>query len=291
MTIQDLKNQFQDELSSQYTAEEIDTIFYILAEKYLRKDKSIIRAGLHESWAELTSSKMLFNLALMQLKSGTPYQYVVGETEFFGHKIFVNSDVLIPRPETEELVEWIKTDTTSISSDFDGNILDIGTGSGAIAIALKKAFPKASVHALDISEKALETAKNNALYNHTEIHFHLIDILNTDLKELPFFDIIVSNPPYIPVSEKEKMQVQVTDFEPNNALFVSDENPIEFYEKISYLAQDKLKPKGCVYVETHQDFMEETKKMYEYGFAKVWAKKDLSNNWRMLKAQQPYSCK
>lgn len=290
MTIQDIKNRFGDRLSKLYEKEEIDTIFYILAEKFLRKDKSIIRAGLHESWSELRTAEMHFDFALNQLELGAPYQYVVGETQFMNHRIFVNPSVLIPRPETEELAEWIIQDFTNPNNEFNGNILDIGTGSGALAIALKAAFPKATVHALDISEKAIESAKNNALYNHTEINFHSIDILNSDLKELPYFDIIVSNPPYIPESEKAQMQRQVVHYEPKEALFVSDENPTEFYFQISQLAQERLKPKGCVYLEIHQDLMEKTKEIYEYGFAKVNAKKDISGNWRMIKAQQPYSC-
>lgn len=290
MTIQDLKNRFTENLSDLYTKDEIDTIFFVLAEKFLRKDKSIIRAGMHESWSELRSSEKNFDFALNQLQLGTPYQYVIGETPFMEHRIFVSPSVLIPRPETEELASWIIRDFTNPHHAFDGNILDIGTGSGALAIALKAAFPKANVHALDISKKALEVAKNNALYNHTDIHFHEIDILNTDLSELPYFDIIVSNPPYIPTSEKADMQKQVTDYEPNEALFVSDENPTEFYFQISQLAQDRLKPKGCVYLEIHQNLMEKTKEIYDYGFAKVEAKKDISGNWRMLKAQQPFSC-
>lgn len=290
MTIRDFKNQYTERLKELYTKDEINTIFFILAEKFLNKDKSIILAGLDEYWSELESAKKYFDHSLNQLAIGTPYQYVVGETEFLNHKIFVNPSVLIPRPETEELVEWIKTDFTNPNNEFNGSILDIGTGSGAIAIALKSAFPNASVHALDISEKALEVAKNNALYNHVDIHFHQINILETDLKELPYFDIIVSNPPYIPMAEKENMDKQVTDFEPNEALFVTDENPTEFYFKISQLAQDRLRPRGRVYLEIHQNLMEKTKEIYDLGFSRVETRKDISNNWRMLRAEQPYTC-
>ncbi|MDG4946199.1 peptide chain release factor N(5)-glutamine methyltransferase [Weeksellaceae bacterium KMM 9713] len=291
MTIQDIRDKFQERLSELYTKDEIDTIFFSLAETHLRKDKNIIRAGLHESWPELKDAEKHFDFALTNLMTGTPFQYVMGETQFMDHKLFVNPNVLIPRPETEELAEWIIQDYTNPNNEFDGNILDIGTGSGALAIALKAAFPKASVHALDISPEALEVAKNNAMYNHTKINFHEIDILNTFLDDLPYFDIIVSNPPYIPSSEKAEMQEQVSKHEPEIALFVPDEDPTVFYNKINQLALDKLKPKAAVYLEIHQNLMEETKKIFEFSFGKVNAKKDISNNWRMLKVQQPFTCK
>ncbi|MGI9526948.1 MAG: peptide chain release factor N(5)-glutamine methyltransferase [Weeksellaceae bacterium] len=290
MTIRNIKDQFTERLKDLYTKDEINTIFYILAQKFLHKDQSIIKAGLDESWSEIESAQKHFEYALTQLVMGAPYQYVVGETQFLDYRIFVNSSVLIPRPETEELVEWIKRDYTNASNEFNGSILDIGTGSGAIAIALKDAFPSATVHALDISKKALDIAKNNAMYNHTKINFHEINILESDLKDLPYFDIIVSNPPYIPISEKKDMDTQVVDFEPNEALFVSDENPTSFYFQISQLAQDRLKPRGRVYLEIHQNLMEKTKEIYDMGFSKVEVRKDISGNWRMLRAEQPYTC-
>lgn len=290
MTIRDLKNKFTARLQNLYSKEESDHIFYILAEKFLRKDKSIIRLGLDEEWREIREAQLHFDMALNQLELGTPYQYVIGETTFMNHRLFVNPSVLIPRPETEELAEWIIQDFSHPDIEFNGNILDIGTGSGVLAIALKKAFPNAVVHALDISEKALEVAKNNAQYNQANIHFHQKDILKSDLTDFPYFDIIVSNPPYIPESEKQQMQDQVVKFEPEQALFVTDENPTEFYFQISQLAQERLKPKGCVYLEIHQNLMEKTKEIYDLGFAKVQVKKDISGNWRMLRAQQPYTC-
>lgn len=290
MKIRDIKNQYSKELENLYTKSEIDTIFFILAEKFLRKDKDIIRLGLDEEWSEIKQAKLHFEFALNQLKLGTPYQYVIGETTFLDYRIFVNSAVLIPRPETEELTAWIIEDNDNPNNPFNGNILDIGTGSGVLAIALKDKFPNASVHALDISENALEVAKNNALYNHVKINFHHIDILKNDLSELPYFDIIVSNPPYIPNSEKEKMSQSVTKFEPNEALFVPDDDVMKFYFQISQIAQERLKPKGKVYLELHQDYMQEAKKIYDSGFAHVDVKKDISDNWRMLRAEQPYSC-
>lgn len=290
MTLQDLKNRFQQELKNQYTVNEIDTIFFSLAETYLRKDKSIIRAGLHESWPELKQTQKQFDFALIQLKTGTPYQYVVGHTQFLDHTLFVNPSVLIPRPETEELAEWIIGDFTNPNNEFNGSILDIGTGSGALAIALKTAFPNAVVHAIDISPEAIEVAANNAMYNHTNIHFHTLDVLKDKLDDLPYFDIIVSNPPYIPQAEKEDMSPQVTQHEPAKALFVPDENPGLFYQQINEIALEKLRPKGALYLEIHQELKQETEKIFSYSFGKVEAKKDMSGNWRMLKVQQPYTC-
>lgn len=291
MKLQSIKDLFDQSLSEHYTYQEIDTIFYILAEKYLHKNKSILRSSLHEEWSETATSALLFRAALEQLKAGKPYQYVVGETQFMEHRIFVNEKVLIPRPETEELVEWIVQDFTHPHKEFNGNILDVGTGSGAIAIALKNKFPNAIVHALDISPEALKQAQINADYNQTPIHFHLIDFLNSELDDLPHFDIIVSNPPYIPESEQDEMQSQVVDFEPKEALFVPDENPLLFYKQLSYTAQDRLKNDGTLYVEIHQNLKDSTEKLYEYGFAKVESRKDISGNWRMVKARQPYTCK
>lgn len=291
MTLQSIRDNYQKLLKNLYSKEEIDLIFFHLAELYLNKKKTTLRAGLHENWSEIEASQILFESALFQLQKGTPYQYVTGETEFYGLPLFVNKNVLIPRPETEELVDWIVKDYKNNLAFSQGTFLDIGTGSGAIAIALKKAFPNAVVHALDISQEALDVAKKNADFNQVKIHFHLIDIMNTTLDDLPTFDIIVSNPPYIPAKEKENMDKNVIAFEPHTALFVEDENPTCFYSKISELAQDKLSLSGRVYLETHQEYMEEVKQIYEYGFARVKAKKDISQNWRMLRAEQAFTCK
>ena len=284
MTIQDIKTKFEEGLKDKYSKAEIDVIFYSLAEKYLRKDKSIIRLALHESWSEIEESKLLFDLALFDLQKGKPYQYVLGECDFMGNHLYINQNVLIPRPETEELVEWISDDFKLKKEEFSGNIIDIGTGSGAIAIAFKKNFPKAKVYALDISGEALEVAKRNAVINHVELDFIQFDILQDDYSDLPKFDLIVSNPPYIPEKEKENMQPEVVNNEPHNALFVPDEEPLVFYKSIKDLSIEKLNTNGQIYLEIHQDLKEETEEVFKSDF-EVKAKKDISGNWRMLRVE------
>ena len=284
MTIQDIKTKFEEGLKDKYSKAEIDVIFYSLAEKYLRKDKSIIRLALHESWSEIEESKLLFDLALFDLQKGKPYQYVLGECDFMGNHLYINQNVLIPRPETEELVEWISDDFKLKKEEFSGNIIDIGTGSGAIAIAFKKNFPKAKVYALDISGEALEVAKRNAVINHVELDFIQFDILQDDYSDLPKFDLIVSNPPYIPEKEKENMQPEVVNNEPHNALFVPDEEPLVFYKSIKDLSIEKLNTNGRIYLEIHQDLKEETEEVFKSDF-EVKAKKDISGNWRMLRVK------
>ena len=284
MTIQDIKTKFEEGLKDKYSKAEIDVIFYSLAEKYLRKDKSIIRLALHESWSEIEESKLLFDLALFDLQKGKPYQYVLGECDFMGNHLYINQNVLIPRPETEELIEWISDDFKLKKEEFPGNIIDIGTGSGAIAIALKKNFPKAKVYALDISGEALEVAKRNAVINHIELDFIQFDILKDDYSDLPKFDLIVSNPPYIPEKEKENMQPEVVNNEPHNALFVPDEEPLVFYKSIKDLSIEKLNTNGRIYLEIHQDLKEETEEVFKSDF-EVKAKKDISGNWRMLRVK------
>ncbi|MGQ1928497.1 peptide chain release factor N(5)-glutamine methyltransferase [Ornithobacterium rhinotracheale] len=283
MTIRTFKERYDQALKDLYTPQEIDVIFYELAELYLKKNKSIIRAGLDESWAELVQSQMLFDISLARLKQGEPYQYVIGKTEFMKLPFYVNRDVLIPRPETEELVEWI---LKKYPEDFSGNILDIGTGSGAIAISLKKYLPNANVYGIDISKEAIEVAKKNADINMVEVNFLERDIfkLSAD-KELPKWDLIVSNPPYIPEKEKEEMDRQVVKFEPQTALFVPDEKPLLYYQAICDYAVSHISPQAGVYVEIHQDLKDETEKIFEKKFSKVKAQKDISGNWRMIKAR------
>lgn len=284
MTIRSFKERYYQALKELYTAEEIDVIFYELGELYLKKNKSIIRAGLDECWPELVYSQMLFDISLARLKQGEPYQYVIGKAEFMKLPFFVNKEVLIPRPETEELVEWILKE---YSEDFSGNILDIGTGSGAIAISLKKHLPKAQVYGIDVSKDAIEVAKKNANIHMVEVDFLERDIfkLSAD-KKLPKWDLIVSNPPYIPEREKEKMDRQVVNFEPQKALFVPNEKPLLYFQAICDYAISHSKPEASVYVEIHQDLKAETQTIFERKFTQVKAKKDISSNWRMIRAKK-----
>ena len=217
-----------------------------------------------------------------KLKEYVPIQYILGETEFFGLPFHVNESVLIPRPETEELVDWIRNEN---DRNANPGILDIGTGSGCIAISLKHEFINATVDAFDISEKALETAQNNATLNKLEVTFSKVDILNTPEMEQKW-DIIVSNPPYVTELEKSEILPNVLDYEPHLALFVPDNNPLLFYRCIAIFAQQHLKPRGKLYFEINRQFGKATVDLLTaMGFGNVELRKDISGNDRMVRAE------
>ena len=215
-----------------------------------------------------------------RLENNEPIQYVLGKTEFYGLVFKVNSSVLIPRPETEELVEWILLEAKQANS----HLLDIGTGSGCIAIALAKHLHNSRVDAWDISEKALEVAFHNATTNDVSVNFSKVDVLKP-INVNKCFDVIVSNPPYIAVSEKEKMESNVLDFEPYEALFVPNREPLVFYDRIADIAKDLLNNNGLLYFEINQSKGEEIVELLQSkGFADVELKKDISGNYRMVRA-------
>lgn len=217
-----------------------------------------------------------------RLKIYEPYQYILEKTEFYGMPFFVTPDVLIPRPETEELVEWILSEI-SIPKP---KILDIGTGSGIIAIALAKNLPDAEVHAWDVSENALSVARKNAELNAVGVQFSLKDVLQP-IKIDTIFDVIVSNPPYVLESEKATMEQNVLDFEPHLALFVPDENPLLFYDKIADFALNNLKKNGKLFFEINRAKGKDICKMLsEKRFANVELRKDISENARMIRAEK-----
>jgi release factor glutamine methyltransferase len=216
-----------------------------------------------------------FKQIIAALKTNKPVQYILGETEFYGLKVIVNKHTLIPRPETEELVDWI------LKEEFS-SALDIGTGSGCIPIALAK-NTNAKISAIDVSEDALRVAKRNAVINGVEINFFRQDILKTDA--LPNVDVIVSNPPYVLESEKELMLDNVLEYEPNLALFVADNNPLLFYKKIGELAAKSLNCKGKLYFEINEKYGNEILEMLrKLGFVDIALKKDVNDKNRMLKA-------
>lgn len=281
MKLSDLKSIYQKELQNQYSESEIDTIFYWVAEKILDKPTSMLRLALDEEWYEFEEKKNQFLFKLMLLKDFKPVQYVVGESEFFGKKFFVNENVLIPRPETEELIEWILND----NPNFEGKILDVGSGSGCIPVVLKSHFPQAEVFSIDFSKGAIEIAKSNAEYHQTPIQSLEMDFLDdSNWNKLPLFDIIVSNPPYIAESEKSDMKENVLKYEPKTALFVPDNDPLIFYRKIADFASTHLNPCGKIYVEINQNLGEETKELLQKYFQNVELRKDISGNYRMIKA-------
>ncbi|MBC8033571.1 MAG: peptide chain release factor N(5)-glutamine methyltransferase [Chitinophagaceae bacterium] len=216
-----------------------------------------------------------------ELLRNRPVQYVLEEAWFIGLRFFVNESVLIPRPETEELVDWILQENYGSK-----RILDIGTGSGCIPVTLKKKMPEADVYACDISKDALEIATLNARSNGTDILFIDCDILDESASnKLPYVDIIASNPPYIPLKDKVTMRSNVLDFEPHQALFVSDEDALLFYRKIVALALKRLSKGGSVYLEIHEELGSEVMEMLqENGFSQVVLRKDLQGKDRMIKA-------
>ena len=216
-----------------------------------------------------------------KLKEYVPIQYILGETEFFGLPFHVNESVLIPRPETEELVDWIRNEN---DRNANPSILDIGTGSGCIAISLKHEFTNATVDAFDISEKALETAQSNATLNKLEVTFSKVDILNAP-ETYQKWDIIVSNPPYVTEQEKSTILPNVLEHEPHLALFVSDNGPLLFYRCIAVFAQQHLKPKGKLYFEINRQFGKATVDLLTaMGFGNVELRKDISGNDRMIRS-------
>ncbi|HEY8690265.1 MAG TPA: peptide chain release factor N(5)-glutamine methyltransferase [Chitinophagaceae bacterium] len=237
------------------------------------------------------------NAALQQLLAHKPVQYVLGEVWFYKMKLLVNEHVLIPRPETEELVEWVVEDVQrtmyEVRSKKNLNIqhrtsnivhlLDIGTGSGCIAIALKKELPDAEIFAIDVSEDALKVAKQNAQDQNTTINFLQLDFLNEDdWSSLQSFDIIISNPPYIPENEKSKLAKNVVNHEPHMALFVNDNDPFIFYKKIAVFADKHLKEKGKFFVEVHEDYAKEVQQIFAEKNFTAEIKKDIYKRERMI---------
>ncbi|WP_295117988.1 peptide chain release factor N(5)-glutamine methyltransferase [uncultured Chitinophaga sp.] len=220
--------------------------------------------------------------AIEALLRNRPVQYIIGKSWFYGMELVVNEHVLIPRPETEELVEWILSD----NNNPHARILDIGTGSGCIPIALSQNLPKATVWAIDISEDALAVAQNNATRQKTPVQFAVMSALDaTATAELPDFDIIVSNPPYIKQSEKTGMQQQVIDYEPSLALFVPDTDPLLFYRHIGLLAINKLPAQGKLYFEINEALGKEVVELLQnQGFTNVTLRTDLFGKDRMVSA-------
>lgn len=217
-----------------------------------------------------------------RLKQHEPIQYILGETEFYGLPFRVTKDVLIPRPETEELVDWILKETSQHAT-----ILDVGTGSGCIPISLKKNLPAAAVFGCDVSEKALHTARLNAEKNETDIDFFLLDILAPQIPgKLPPLDILVSNPPYVTEKEKEWMQTNVLAHEPHLALFVPNEDPLKFYIALALFAQEHLKKGGKIFWEINEAYGQDCIELLEgKGFQHIQLKKDINGKDRMISAQ------
>jgi len=283
--IKQLKDHFYSELSGQYPNTEIQSFLSIALEEYLNFQRIDL---VTKADFEIPSKVLeLLHQTLKRLKSQEPIQYIIGSTEFYGLPFHVNKHVLIPRPETEELVEWILDEIKEErqkTKDKSLQILDIGTGSGCIPIALKKNLPLTNISAIDVSKEALKVAKKNAQLNEVEILLLEKNILNTEQLDQTY-DIIVSNPPYVRELEKVEIKNNVLENEPHLALFVEDHDPLIFYRKIAELARVHLKEGGMLFFEINQYLGKEMLEMLHlFGFQNVVLKKDLFGNNRMIKA-------
>ena len=282
MKIKEYRTLFIDELTSIYDAGEAESFFYLILEE--KRNLKRIDLALHPDLVFSAEQMIIWNSILEQLKQEIPIQYLLGKTSFYGLDFEVNENVLIPRPETEELVEWILESQKSKVESQKIRILDIGTGSGCIAISLAKNLPHATVFAIDVSEKALATAKINAKNNSEDVTFINQNILETDdLKQQ--FDVIVSNPPYVRHLEKAEIKKNVLDNEPHLALFVADNDALIFYKKIAELAQKNLSKNGQLFFEINQYLGKEMVGLLEkMNFTNIELRKDIYGNDRMIKA-------
>lgn len=277
MLAKDYKTLFIEKLTPFYDLLETESFFYIILEDLhqMKRIDLALNPGFSFSYEELEK----WNSITEKLQKEIPIQYILGKAHFYGLEFEVNENTLIPRPETEELVEWIVK-----KNEFKGKIkiLDIGTGSGCIAISLAKNLQDATVFAIDVSEKALETAKRNAVKNEANVTFLLKNILETeDLGQN--FDIIVSNPPYVRNLEKEEIKKNVLDYEPHLALFVEDDDALIFYRKIAELGQKNLVEKGQLYFEINQYLGTEMMDLLQAkNFKDIELRKDIYDNGRMI---------
>jgi release factor glutamine methyltransferase len=280
MKIKEYRTQFIQALTSMYGEGEAESFFYLILEEkqQLKRIDLALQPDLVLSEEEIK----VWNSILEQLKLEIPIQYLLGKTSFYGLDFEVNENVLIPRPETEELVDWIVSNNQKNEQSKSIKILDIGTGSGCIAISLAKNLPNAEVFAIDVSEKALATAQRNAERNEVKVTFVEQNILETlDLKQE--FDIIVSNPPYVRNLEKEEIKKNVLEHEPHLALFVEDDDALIFYRKIAELAQKSLSNSGQLYFEINQYLGKEMVELLEgMNFKNIELRKDIYGNDRMI---------
>ena len=284
MKLKDIQNIFHKELDTIYNKNEVDSFFFILSEHYYNVSRIKLAVDIN---CTIDNQNKIFE-ALEYLKQEQPIQYIIGETEFYGLPFKVNKNVLIPRPETEELVEWIISEQQT-ANNKQLNILDIGTGSGCIAISLAKNLPHAKVYALDVSKDALQVAEHNAKLNEVSIAFLNDDILNYDeliFKDLKF-DIVVSNPPYVRKQEKALMKTNVLNNEPHLALFVKDNNLLQFYDAITTFSVVNLKKGGLLFFEINEYFGDDMIHLLSSnGFSEIELKQDIFKKDRMMKGSK-----
>lgn len=272
------KKYFFDELADTFSMSECKSMWSAVLSSYFGWAPSDMLLGLNERFSE--SDLLRIRGVVKRLQNQEPFQYILGEVYFAGLKLKIDQRALIPRPETEELVDLIVRLNTSFSS-----VLDLCTGSGCIALALQNKFPKAKVTGVDLCSEAIALGQENALQTKLDVEFQVADVLhwNSNLT----FDLLVSNPPYIPNKDKERMQANVLDFEPHMALFVPDNDPLMFYRQLVQIAQSSLVAEGYLALEIHEDFALETLALFEYRqFKNVQIHRDLQGKQRMILAQK-----
>jgi len=281
MKIKQLQKLYFTELANIYSDIEIKKLFEIFTKEYIKYNKIELLINTEEELSEKEISK--FKKTIIELKSGKPYQHILHKAYFYNNEFFINENVLIPRPETEELVELALNKLNSIG-DKKLKILDIGTGSGCIAITLAKYIKKSVIYAVDFSLEALDIAKKNMKIDDVEVNFTFIDYLSEDIGKISDsgFDVIISNPPYISVDEENFIEKQVKNFEPKMALFAPKEDPLAFYRKIYKDAQLYLSKGGFLFLEINQKFGNETFKLFSKKFKSTQLIKDISGNDRFI---------
>lgn len=285
MRLKTLRDNFLTVLKEDFPDTEIQSFFYLLTDHFLKMKRLDVTLNLN---MQISTEKLeKFENAIGRLKNHEPIQYIIGQTEFYGLPFRVNENTLIPRPETEELVAWILDSAKASTKGL--SILDIGTGTGCIAISLAENLPSAKVYAIDVSQKALTIAKHNAKLNDVNVRFFEVDILdwrknsgNLGVEDLKF-DLIVSNPPYVRELEKTQMQTNVLDYEPALALFVTNDDPLVFYKEIIQFAMEHLKDNGKLFFEINQYLGVEMLDLLDnYNFENIILKKDIFGNDRMI---------
>jgi release factor glutamine methyltransferase len=277
MNYKELKSLFIEQLDGIYQAEEAQSLMFYLLDEVFDLPKTKLLTG--DNFA-LDNSRLMLHIE--ELKSHKPIQYIIGKTYFNGHEYSVNENVLIPRPETEELVHWIVNDW-NLQTDL--KVLDLCTGSGCIAIELSLALANSNVEAIDFSPAAIVTAHRNENMLDAKVGFQVQNIFHYQTRQL--FNIIVSNPPYVLESEKQAMRKNVLNYEPHSALFVEDINALKFYQRIAEIASQSLITNGAVYLEINEALANETAELFTAkGFSKIEIRKDMNGKDRMLKAQK-----
>jgi len=277
-TIKKIISLIKSELNNYYPSREINSFIYLILHHYFKYSKVQIQLKQDKEINDTIVARIFANIE--ELKTFKRVQYILGQTEFYNLPFIVAPGVLIPRQETEELVDWILAENKNQYQ----NIADIGTGSGCIAISLAKNLPKSLIYALDNSADALSITRRNSKLNHTKIHISYFDILKHHIPFDERFDIIVSNPPYVTEKEKQLMHPNVLNYEPEEALFVPNDDPLLYYRKIVDFALKHLKKGGKLYFEINENFGKETALLLEEkNFQNIQLKKDINDKYRMIR--------